>query len=147
MKNFTLLGFCLFAFILNAQTGHRTAIKMEPGEYWWGGVVAWGSKMPYSPKAVRSFDLSLQNENNQVTPLFLSNKGRYIWSNSPFRFEIKDSVFYLDSPYEDIVIQQGGKTLKEAYRTASAKHFPPTGSLPDALFFTMPQYNTWIELM
>ena len=26
-------------------------------------------------------------------------------------------------------------------------HFPPSGKLPDSLFFTMPQYNTWIELM
>ena len=27
------------------------------------------------------------------------------------------------------------------------EHFPPSGILPDSLFFTMPQYNTWIELM
>ena len=30
---------------------------------------------------------------------------------------------------------------------ASAKYFPPSGDLPDPLFFSMPQYNTWIELM
>ena len=145
-KNFLLLCFCLLAFILNAQTEYRTTIQFEPGEYWWGGVVAYGSKMPYS-ETVKLFDLSLQNENNQVVPLFLSNKGRYIWSDFPFRFEIKDNVLFLDSPYEEITFQQGGKTLKEAYQTASSKYFPPTGELPDALFFTMPQYNTWIELM
>jgi len=143
-----LLCLCGLAFALNAQTGeYRTAVKMDAGEYWWGGVVAWGSKMPYSPQAFKTFDLSLQNENNQVMPFFLSNKGRYVWSNSPFRFEIKDSVLLLDSPYEKINLQEGGKTLKEAYETASKNYFPPTGALPDALFFTMPQYNTWIELM
>ena len=147
-KNLLFLFFFLIACALNAQTEHRTAVRMDAGEYWWGGVVAWGSKMPYSPDvAVKTFDMSLQNENNQVTPFFLSNKGRYIWSDSPFRFEIKDSVFYLDSPYEEIALQQGGKTLSEAYQTASKKYFPPSGSLPDALFFAMPQYNTWIELM
>ena len=146
IRNLSLLCFCLFAFVLNAQTGYQTAVKINPGEYWWGGVVAYGSKMPYSG-TVKPFDLSLQNENNQVTPFFLSNKGRYIWSDSPFCFEVKDSTLLLNSSYEEITLQQGGKTLKEAYETASKKYFPSTGALPDALFFTMPQYNTWIELM
>jgi len=146
IKNFLLLCFCMFAFLANAQTEYRTVVKFDPGEYWWGGVVAYGSKMPYL-QTIEKFDLSLQNENNQVTPLFLSNKGRYVWSDSPFRFEIKDSVLTLYSPYEEIPLQQGGKTLKEAYEAASRKYFPPSGVLPDALFFTMPQYNTWIELM
>ena len=145
-KNFLLFCFCLFAFASKAQTEYRTAIRIVPGEYWWGGVVAYGSKMPYS-KPVKLFDLSLQNENNQVAPLFISNKGRYIWSDSPFRFEVKDSTLYLYSSCEEIALQQGGKTLKEAYQTASEKYFPPSGSFPDNLFFTMPQYNTWIELM
>ena len=144
---FLLLCLCLYAFVSNAQTSYRTAVKMDRGEYWWGGVVAWGSIMPYSPHAVRSFDLSLQNENNQVTPLLLSNRGRYIWSEFPFKFEIKDSVLFLESSYEEIALQQGGKTLSEAYRTAAKNYFPSSGLLPDALFFIMPQYNTWIELM
>jgi len=144
-KNFLL--FCLAsAFVLNVQAEYKTDVNFEKNEYWWGGVVAYGSRMPYV-EPVKVYDLSLQNENNQVSPFFLSNKGRYIWSDSPFRFEIKDSLLCLDSPYEEITIQQGGNTLKEAYETASRKYFPPTGVLPDALFFTMPQYNTWIELM
>ena len=145
-KIFLSLCFCLLAFFANAQTEYRTTVKFNAGEYWWGGVVAYGSKMPYL-QTIEKFDLSLQNENNQVTPFFLSSKGRYIWSDSPFRFEVKDSVLSLYSPYEEIPLQQGGKTLREAYETASRKYFPPTGSLPDNLFFTMPQYNTWIELM
>ncbi|MDL2256376.1 glycoside hydrolase family 31 protein, partial [Parabacteroides sp. OttesenSCG-928-K15] len=38
-------------------------------------------------------------------------------------------------------------TLRDAYLAAMTKHFPPSGDLPDPLFFSMPQYNTWIELM
>lgn len=145
-KNFLLLCVCFLAFVSNAQTKYETAVKIEPDEYWWGGVVAWGSKMPYTQTA-GPFDLSLRNENNQVTPFFLSNKGRYIWSDFPFRFEIKDNTLFLDSPYEAITLHKGGKTLSDAYRTACEQYFPPANSLPDALFFTMPQYNTWIELM
>ncbi|MDR0287517.1 MAG: glycoside hydrolase family 31 protein [Clostridiales bacterium] len=145
-KNISLLCLCLIAFVLNSQTGYRTTVQIDPDEYWWGGVVAFGSKMPYL-QTIKSFDLALQNENNQVSPLFLSNKGRYIWSDFPFRFEIKDNLIFLDSPCEEIRPQQGGKTLAEAYRTVSSKYFSSTGVLPDALFFTMPQYNTWIELM
>jgi alpha-glucosidase len=96
---------------------------------------------------VAKFDLSLQNVNNQVVPFFLSNKGHYIWSEYPFRFEIKNEAFILQSDYEQISIQQDGKTLRDAYLSASRKYFPPSGVLPDSLFFTLPQYNTWIELM
>jgi alpha-glucosidase len=145
-KNFLFLCLCFFYVVSNAQIKHLTLLDMEDNEYWWGGVVAFGSKMPYL-QAVETFDLSLQNGNNQVVPFFLSNQGRYIWSDSPFRFEIKDKTIRIESFYEEIAVQQGGKTLKEAYLTAAKKHFPPTGILPDSLFFTMPQYNTWIELM
>ncbi|MDR0542755.1 MAG: glycoside hydrolase family 31 protein [Dysgonamonadaceae bacterium] len=140
------LGFCLYSFVLNAQTGYDTAVPFEKDEYWWGGVVGIGSKMPYL-QTVETFDLALQNENNQTVPLFLSNRGRYIWSDSPFRFEIKNNTIFIRSDYEKINVQQGGKTLKEAYLAASKKYFPPSGVLPDSLFFVVPQYNTWIELM
>jgi alpha-glucosidase len=142
-----VLVLSLFSFLSSfAQTGYQTTIQMEPGEYWWGGVVGYGSKMPYL-QTIETFDLSSQNENNQIAPLFLSNQGRYIWSDFPFRFEIKDHAIHLHSWYEAIKVRQGGKTLKEAYLTAAANYFPPSGKLPDSLFFILLQYNTWIELM
>ncbi len=51
------------------------------------------------------------------------------------------------SDYENLEPILAGNTLKDAYLSASGKHFPPSGQLPDSLFFSMPQYNTWIELM
>lgn len=42
---------------------------------------------------------------------------------------------------------KAGTTLKEALLAASAKHFPPSGKIPEPTFFSLPQYNTWIELM
>lgn len=145
-KTFIFLLFLLGIIQLNGQSIYKSEIVFEDNEYWWGGVVAFGSRMPYL-KPVQEFDLALQNYNNQVVPLFLSSKGRYIWSEQPFKFEIKDNKLLLQSDYEQISVKQAGTTLREAYIAASSQYFPPTGTLPDHLFFTMPQYNTWIELM
>ncbi|NDV46432.1 glycoside hydrolase [Paludibacter sp. 221] len=147
MKKLVLL-FCagLVAFSLLAQNVYETQITFEKDEYWWGGAVGLGAKMPYT-QPLAEFDLALQNNNNQVVPFFLSNKGRFIWSNLPFKFEVKDNSIIVKSQYEEITVEKAGKTLKDAYLAASGKYFPPSGVLPDELFFTMPQYNTWIELM
>lgn len=147
LKKIYLLFFLLIPIISSqAQHSFTTDIIYQTDEYWWGGVVAYGGKMPYV-FPIQEFNLALQNNNNQVVPLFLSNKGRYIWSNHPFKFEVKDKAISIVSEFEEIKIQEGGKTLKEAYITVCNTHFPPSGDLPDSLFFTMPQYNTWIELM
>ena len=140
------LCLCFVCSVLVAQTEYKTVVDFEKNEYWWGGAVALGSKMPYL-HALENFDLALQNNNNQVTPFFVSSAGRYIWSDSPFRFEVKDRAIIIRSRQEEIAVQKSGKTLREAFLTASKRHFPPSGVLPDSLFFTMPQYNTWIELM
>ncbi len=147
MKKY-LLSLFLFSFscYLFSQNVFESHIKFQENEYWWGGVVAYGSQMPYI-QPVAEFDLVLQNGNNQVVPFFLSSKGRYIWSDYPFKFEIKDNSIHIKSRYEKIPVISAGSTLREAYIAACRKHFPPTGVLPDSLFFTMPQYNTWIELM
>lgn len=148
MKN--KIRYCVLSIflcsILSLQAQYQTTIEFLDDEYWWGGVVALGAQMPYL-KPVEEFDLSLQNGNNQVVPLFLSNRGRYIWSDRPFKFEIINNGLLINSEYEELTVNRAGTTLRDAYMAASSKHFPPTGSLPDPLFFTMPQYNTWIELM
>lgn len=138
---FTILSFNQF---INAQ--NITTINYDKDEFWWGGVVALGSKMPYV-QPLKEFNLALQNNNNQVVPLFLSNKGRYVWSDRPFKFEVKNNQLVLDSKYEKIEIKKSGKTLKSAYLEASTRHFKSTSTLPNELLFVAPQYNTWIELM
>lgn len=129
---------------LSAQ--YQTEIIIEKDEYWWGAAVGLGSTMPFKGN-IALFDLSLQNKNNQVVPLLLSNRGRYLWSDSPFTFEVKNNRIIVKSAVEEPTIRIAGNTLKESYLAASKAHFPPSGILPDTLFFTMPQYNTWIELM
>ncbi len=136
----------LSMFCLSMFSQNTTVTKLLPGEYWWGGVVGYGERMPYV-QPVEEFDLQSKNNNNPVVPFLLSSKGRHIWSDRPFRFEVSGEEITVKSDYEKIAVAQSGTTLREAYQENCLRYFKPSGVLPDTLFFTMPQYNTWIELM
>ena len=143
-----ILSFITLFMILPcmAQNKYETIISSQEGEDWWGGMVALGSKMPYRNE-LRLIDLSQENLNNQNVPLFLSSKGRVVWSDRPFSFKTEAGNIHIYSQYEKISPFQAGSTLKEAFAVASSRFFPPSGVIPAPLFFSMPQYNTWIELM
>lgn len=132
--------------LAQAQEKNTLTITKEKNEYWWGGAVALGSYMPYV-QDMKEFNLEFQNNNNQVVPLFISNKGRFVWGDKPFAFKVDKDKIDLSSKYENLKVQQAGTTLRSAYLKASQEYFPATGKLPEELFFSMPQYNTWIELM
>lgn len=147
-RNITLFLMIVLACLpcLQAQVKHNTVVEPLKNERWWGGLVALGHQMPYGDKLSMQ-DMARNNLNNQVVPLMLSSEGRYIWSEHPFRFEVKDGKLLIYSDYEKLTPVMAGKNLKEAYLAASAKHFPPSGKIPEESFFSLPQYNTWIELM
>lgn len=109
---------------------------------WWGASVGLGQEQPYTNLSV--FDLATQDANNQLVPLFLSSEGEYMWSEGAFAFEAVNGDIKASMPLTRV---KAGETLRDAYLAAQAKYFPANGQLPDTLFFTMPQYNTWIELM
>lgn len=115
------------------------------GERWWGGLTANGSKMPYASDT-KVYDLSMHNENNQSDPVLISSKGRYICADQPFSYYFKNDTLYVHSNYEKLSVVQAGATLRDAYVAVSQKYFPPTGTIPEPVFFSKPQYNTWIEL-
>lgn len=144
MKKLTLYIFFAFnALICIAQ--QETKIQIDDDEKWYGAVVNDNDCMPFSDGY--NIDLNGNIKGNQAAPLLLSNKGRYIWSDSPFAFSIKDNEIIISKYSDRIFIECGGITLKQAYITASKKFFPVTGTLPDTLLFISPQYNTWIELI
>lgn len=123
----------IFLVLLCAGTMHSA---------WWGASVGLGHEQPYSN--LSAFDLATQDANNQLVPLFLSSNGEYMWSDGAFRFEVVNGEIKPSVPLSTVKV---GNSLREAYMAAQAKYFPANGQLPDTLFFTMPQYNTWIELM
>lgn len=130
---------------ISAQT-FETKINSLPGEKWWGGMVGLGSSMPFEGTS-RLFNLATENMNNQNVPFLVSSSGRYIWSDHAFSFKVVEGDILLTSEYEKLESVKAGENLRQAYLAASKKHFPPSGTLPDPLFFSMPQYNTWIELI
>lgn len=123
------INLLLISTTLLAQETYKTAVDFENGEYWWGGAVALGSKMPYI-QPLKEFNLAIQHNNNQIVPLFVSSKGRYIWSDKPFRFTVNKKSLLIDSDYEKVVVQQSGSNLKSAYLEASQRHLTPTGDIP-----------------
>lgn len=118
-------------------------VKMLDGECWWGGSVAESSHNPFTKDSI--YDYDMYKGSNQTMPLFISNKGRYIWCERPMLVHIENGELDL-SATEKIILCNAGKTLKDAYLCASKRHFPFTGRVPPSKFFTTAQYNTWMEL-
>lgn len=137
-----------------AGTSEPTAIRLLPGEYWWGGATYAGREQPFSAAAdypgrnkdgALKWDMRFWNYHSQIAPLLLSSKGRYVWCEEPFGFEQKDGTLTVwpEKPAA-VELVAAGTTLRDAFRAASAKHFPPQGT-PDLDFFRYPILNTWVE--
>ncbi len=120
----------------------KYVFKMLDGEVFWGGSSEDGIYAPFDKNSKISNDFNVRCE-NQTMPLFLSNRGRCIFSKNPFAVKIENGEFEIDG--EDVTLEVFGTTLKEAYRKAQAKYFPPRGAYLPELFFTTPQYNTWMQ--
>ena len=120
-------------------------IRIDNDEYWWGGSVNSGHQMPVSKTTELSFDLYGGGETDQFAPLLLSSKGRYVWCEEAFFVDVKDGIIKLSSNTMPKLCD-GFLNLRGAYLEAMKRHFPFTGTMPDKLFWEMPQYNTWIEL-
>lgn len=142
-KSRLILLISLYVGMLNAQPIKK--IPVEQGEKWYGAAVNEGEKMPFAEGY--TINLNGDTKTNQASPLILSTKGRSIWSNAPYAFEIKDHEIILSHYSDSLQIEKHGQTLKDAYLGASKRYFPPMGKLPDSLLFKSPQYNTWIELI
>lgn len=122
-----------------------TNVALLPGERWWGGAAADGHEMPFRSGFRRDLRDAAKN---QVMPVLVSNRGRYIWSDDPFAFEISDQLVAIQ-PHDGtpIRVSDGYDDLPGALAAAGEAHFPPSGSIPDERLFTAPQYALWIELL
>jgi alpha-glucosidase len=123
------------------------AVKMLPGEKWWGLCNNFGREMPFSEGSTFKCDLRRDNYAHQALSFLCSDRGRAIWCAEPVAVEIGGGKIELLSDKGEIVLKEdAGRNLEEAYRYGSRTWFPPTGEEPELLYFSAPQYNTWIEL-
>lgn len=147
MKNKTLITLLLllFSHVAIATSLNDKAIALLRGEGWWGGAVRFGQNMPFGTDSF-AYNLNFDSSGNQSTPMLISNKGRWIWSDLPFRYVFRNDSLIIDSSHSRVFFGRSGASLKEAYKYVSNRFFKTSGNWPDSLLITAPQYNLWIEL-
>ncbi|MBQ2755112.1 MAG: glycoside hydrolase [Oscillospiraceae bacterium] len=118
------------------------------GEYFWGGAVACGTDMPINAHSSYCRDYRKTAAGNQMMPLFLSSKGRYIWSENAFKVWVENGELCFEGT--DFELYEEGETLRGAYLAAMNRYFPfketrKQGKTMPREFFSSVQYNTWME--
>ena len=119
---------------------HLTVPILE-NEYWWGGTTI-HKLCPITKESDYHYDFRVSVP-NQGMPFFLSDTGRTIWSEEPFKVDVQGGCFELEG--EGIVLENQGNSLKEAYVNAQKKYFPCDQVPLRPEFFQTAQYNTWIQ--
>jgi len=94
MKTKTLIILHFLFYIVGTISAQQT-IQLQPGEKIWSGVIKHGDKMPLPDNF--EFDFYGENLSNQTQPLLLSNKGLYVWSEEPFKFEINGDIINISN--------------------------------------------------
>lgn len=134
----SILAIISLAGIVHATGAAELELDMLEGEFWWGGLSARGYEMPYDHDSVVSYDMYGANFGNQAQPLLLSSKGRFIWSEEPIKYTIKDGTITVTVRKGEIISGRNGDTLADAYAHVSQTFFPANGKIPDPLLFTAP---------
>lgn len=148
MKVRSLIIFLVFwGTFCETRAQDTLKLEVEKNEYWWGGLSSDSHLMPYSTSTSLDRDLLGNNYGNQAQPLLISNNGRYIWSSKPIAYRIEGGNIKVTSENGEIKTGKRGESLQKAFQHSKKQFFPPQGEHPEALMFTAPQYNTWIELM
>jgi alpha-glucosidase len=125
---------------------NSVSVPMLPGEHWWAGVISHSHQMPFTAESSYRFDFDGDTAGNQGQPLLLSDKGRFLWCDEPFAFQIAEGRINAQSKTAPVVTGAPGATLREAFQYVSHRFFAPSGKTPHPDLFLHPQYNTWIEL-
>ena len=115
---------------------------MLPDEHWWGGSSNDGLKEPFHAASCHRADYN-DFASNQTMPLYLSDRGRYIWSEEGFVITIENGCIQIEG--NEVVLVNAGSNLRDAYLAAMKAHFPFSAQKLPERFFKVPQYNTWMQ--
>ena len=140
--------FATLIFLFHKTNGQdlyeNLEVEIKKNVDWYAGILIEGHKMPLK----NGYEAQLYGTSyyNQLQPLLLSTSGELVWSEEPFRFKVNEEKILFDKSHAPLEYKKAGKNLRDAYLYASENYFPPSGKMPPELFFSVPQYNTWIEL-
>ena len=121
-------------------------IAFEKDEGWWGGAWDLGGDMPITADRRYVMDLREGCTFQGNASLFVSDRGRWIWSDDPCAFTFDQGVITVEPTRGKVLFGKAGETLRDACRHVSKTFQKPSGKHPDLSFFATPQYCTWIEL-
>ncbi|MBR3966038.1 MAG: glycoside hydrolase [Clostridia bacterium] len=126
----------------------KFSVKFLENEHFWGGPTAFATEMPIKNGSDYSRDNRI-DPRNQFMPLFLSDMGRYIWSDDTFNVWVEKNTLNFEGN-GNFELWEGGKCLRDAYIAAMEAHFPfddsrKKGKKLPRRFFSTAQYNTWME--
>jgi len=147
MKRFYGLVMASAVLMMSGTSAETLSVKMLEGENWWGAANYFGSQMPFTEKSTLNVDLRKRGFSNQFASMLISDKGRVVWCEDQTAITITNgTIKMVCGTTAPVLLEKGGNNLKDAFLHAANKWFPSTGRTPDLLFFSAPQYNTWIEL-
>ena len=147
MKRLYGLVIASTVLMMLGTSAETMSVKMLEGENWWGAANYFGSKMPFTEKSTLNVDLRKRGFANQFASMLISDKGRVVWCEDQTAITITNgTIKMVCGTTAPVLLEKGGNNLKDAFLHAANKWFPSTGRTPDLLFFSAPQYNTWIEL-
>ena len=127
-----------------AQSAQSTEIKPIKGEKWWGLVVDTDHiSIPFStPFTLNTAECSPASYR---ADMILSNRGRYVWSNTPLMVSFDGAKIVVSAISPDAttkpVVQKAGRSLREAYLMCCHKNFPPKAIASDNVLFSAPIYE------
>jgi len=123
---------------------NKQKITILNNEYWYCGIVNDGYLFPLDKSSKYNVDLSKNSTCNQIAPLFISSKGRYLWVEDGGVVDFNDGIITVES--DDFIFDDSSSSLKEAHLKITSKKFPPNGKIPSEVLFSKPQLNTWVDL-
>ncbi len=137
--------FLLISVSCYSDSAYKISMELMEGERWWVGVITDSHLFPLNEQSEYTFDFYGDTKGNQGQPLLISSKGRYIWNEEPFNFRFENGTLTAECAQTEFQTGKTGNSLKEVYLYCSQQFFPPSGDIPAAELFTLPQFNTWIE--
>ena len=88
-------------------------IKLYNDEMWYSGCIDDTINMPYTINSNVKFDATKSDSYNEVNPILISSKGRYVAALDYFVYEFKNGELIVNSDYK---LDSGEKeTFVEAY--------------------------------
>ena len=109
-------------------------------EHWWGGTISQSEKMPFDNGTETVVCLQEKRSTVQSAPFFLSDKGRYIWSEKGFTATFEKGLITCEGEAE-ILLNADGTTLREAFVHAKKSCFPYEKEVHTPReFYEIPQY-------